>query len=341
MWIASPPIDGNSTPGSDQIPQWLVTLGPLGLSAIVGGVVVAAVTHFLTIRRERGKWLREQQVAANQQFYSAASAVIDHIGHDVLKELHFGREDKLPQLSEQLAQLNVKLGNKWAELMVVAEKRTKETADAIMETLPDLALLAIPLPGAVNRASRNQTNAMLDTMLGLAAHMLLVMRTEVGLSNWWKLSTRYEIMFRKEALKKARIRTKLALDLTEEDEPGGAPTPFQLLEFWEVKPLLANETPDSASGFYANNEPYQLLAADGGQTIPFPLPGSQGVLVKFSAEPWRFALADGLPDTQADKIMSDACRIITGNTTVFPYKYKPQHRKVSENFDVWIWVDVE
>lgn len=249
MRIASPPIDGSSTPGSDQIPQWLVTLGPLGLSAIIGGVVIAAVTHFLTIRRERGKWLREQQVAANQQFYSATSAVINHIGHDVMKELHFQREENLPQLAEQLAALLVKLGDKWAELMVVAEKRTKDTTDAIMETLPILAQLSIPLPGAVNRASRNQTNAMLDTMTGLAAHMLLVMRAEVGLASWWKFSTRYEIRFKKTSLKQARIRTKLALDLTEEEEQGGAPNPFELLQFWEVRPLSADEIPDSLGGY--------------------------------------------------------------------------------------------
>lgn len=42
--------------------------------------MVAALNHLLTARRERGKWLRELQVKANQDFYQAMQDVIDVIG---------------------------------------------------------------------------------------------------------------------------------------------------------------------------------------------------------------------------------------------------------------------
>ncbi|UMB71761.1 hypothetical protein [Mycobacterium paraterrae] len=319
------------------IPQWLVDLGPLGLSAVVGGVVVAALNHFLTSRREHRKWMRELQADTNQKFYEAISTVTDLVGHDVSKAIHFGKDEILQDCSELMADHLVKLGNAFAALMVVAEANIKTCAETIMETLPDLALLAIPRPAHVNEASKNQLAAMLDARTGLAAHILLVMRREAGLVGWAQWRLRMELRTGK-ALRLAKIRTKLALDLTEEDEPGGPPTPFGLLEWWKVRALASSELPSSVQDYRSTNNPYRV---DIKGIAPLPLPQSQAVLIKTVDSPWRFGLADGLSAILEDRLMADACRIVTGHGVVFPPKLRPQHEPLVSGLDVWVWAGVE
>jgi hypothetical protein len=334
MATASPGISGGS---SGKVPQWLIDLGPLGLSAVVGGVVVAGLNHLLTNRRETRKWLRELQVDANQKFYEAISVVTDQVGHNVLKEIQLGRHENLKNCSEEMAERLVSLGNAFAALMVVAEAETKSCAETIMETMPDLALLAIPRPAHVNEASKNQLAAMLDAMTGLAAHMLLAMRKEVGLVNWTQWRLRAELR-RGRALELARVRTKLALDLTEEEESGGPPTPFGLLEWWKVRTLSSDEVPSSVAGYRSRNNPYRFDIKD---MPPLNMPESQAVLIKTVDSPWRFGLAKGLPEVLEDRLVADACRIVTGHGLVFRPQLRPQHEPLVVGLDVWIWAGVD
>jgi hypothetical protein len=104
------------------LPQWLIDLGPLGLSAIIGGTVVAALNHLLTARRERGKWLRELQVKANQDFFRAMQNVIDLVGQHVSRAIHYNDDRELPGHAATMDQLLVEFGNKWSDLVMVAEK---------------------------------------------------------------------------------------------------------------------------------------------------------------------------------------------------------------------------
>jgi hypothetical protein len=55
-------------------PNWWTLIG-----GAVGGLIVAAATHFFTRSRERGAWLRQLQVEANRDLYSSAQDLMTFI----------------------------------------------------------------------------------------------------------------------------------------------------------------------------------------------------------------------------------------------------------------------
>lgn len=254
-----------------------------------------------------------------------------------MKALHFRDENELIAHSDKMEELLVEFGNKWADLMMVAEERTKAVAEVVIDALPTFAQLAIPLPGAVNRASLNQCEMALDAMTGLSAHMLLVMRKDMGLLRWRQWKTRWELRFNPAALKLAQARSKPALDLTESDEPGGAPTPFELLRFWEVRQLSTNDTPASADGYYADNDPYDILNNE--ELDDLSVPESQAILVKNVGFSWRFGMVFGLPDPVEQKLKRDVCLIVTGHNRAFEPELRPFHSPTHHS-DVWLWKGV-
>jgi hypothetical protein len=78
LWFVSPLADGGS--GAAAVAEKSSGLDwQTVISGLVGGLVVAVANHLFTNRRERGKWLRELQVKANQEFYSAAQAFMEYV----------------------------------------------------------------------------------------------------------------------------------------------------------------------------------------------------------------------------------------------------------------------
>jgi hypothetical protein len=321
------------------IPRWLIDLGPLGLSAIIGGTVVAALNHLLTARRERGKWLRELQVKANQDFFRAMQNVIDLVGQHVSRDLHYNDDHELPGHAATMDQLLVEFGNKWSDLVMVAEKRTRRVSEVVADTLPVLGRLAVPLPGVINRASRSQTAAALDALVGLAAYMLLVMRDEVGLIGFWQWRTRWELRFGTGPLATARTRSKPAFELTADEEPGGPPSPYELLQFWELRPLGSDDVPEDAEGYVTNNDPYQILVDDG-EFLALPAPESQALLIKSATSRWRFGMSSDTTPLVRDKLLRDVGRIVTGHNSAFEAELRPFHSPAHQS-DVWLWKGIK
>lgn len=114
------------------IPAWLNDIGSLGLSAIIGGTVVAAVNHFLTNRRERGAWLREQQVRVHAQFAKALAEMADYVAEGPpAKALDDPYFRGLNEAAQGVAPLAMSLVNKFFELSLVAEHYTLEVAKKV------------------------------------------------------------------------------------------------------------------------------------------------------------------------------------------------------------------
>ena len=178
----------------------------------------------------------------------------------------------------------------------------------------------------------------LDAMTGLSAHMLLVMRKDVGLLGWRQWKTRWELRSNPAALKLAKARSKPALDLTEDEEPGGAPTPFELLQFWEVRQLSTNDTPASVDGYYADSDPYEILTNE--EPVELPAPESQAILIKAVGVPWRFGMTYGLAPAAEQKLMRDVCLIVTGHNRAFEPELRPYHSPMRAS-DVWLWKNLE
>lgn len=308
-------------------------------AGLLGGVVVAVANHLFTRRRERDKWLRELQAKANQEMYDALEATVRFLAHGTSgAALVYGKEDELDDLRSEMDDLILAFGNKWTALSVVAEQKTRDVADALMESVPDLARLAIPLQGAVNRASKNQTAAAADALAGLAAHLILQMRDEMGLIPWWRWKIHRELR-KKSALKHAASRCKPQVDLTEDDEPGGGPSPFEALEWWQVMPLESDTVPKESKGYRTTFVPTTKVKHGDELWELGPLPEVQAVLLKDGRIPWRFGLADGLPAAVEEKLMADASRIVNGHGRVFRAKFRPMHEPV-EGIEFWGWKNV-
>ncbi len=169
---------------ASDLPSWLLDLGPLGLSAIIGGVVVAAVNHFLTRRRERGAWLRQLQVEASEKFRAKAASPNNHVaGGPVDKAIQTPHFEGLDTAIEGIQPLIQALVDEFQEMTLIAEQRTLLLAAKVMHILPKLAWQAAILRGTNCEASRKQRDTALTAMVALNLDMSAVMRADIGLGD--------------------------------------------------------------------------------------------------------------------------------------------------------------
>ena len=187
FWFVSVLADGDS--GAVAVAEKSSGLDwPTIISGLVGGLVVAVANHLFTNRRERGKWLRELQVKANQEFYSASQAFMDYVidgysEHPLTPDGAVEGSD-----GDEIAKRRTTFNRKGLDLIPVAREGTLEVARKATRLFPRLAYLAVPLSKSHHQAAEFQRGEAIKQLSALLENIGVVMRDEVGLIGWRRRS---------------------------------------------------------------------------------------------------------------------------------------------------------
>jgi hypothetical protein len=270
-------------------------------SGLIGGLVVAVANHLFTSRRERGKWLRELQVKANQEFFSAAQAFIDYV-------IDGNVERPLTPLgavegsgADEISKLRTAFNRKGLDLIPVARESTLEVARKATRLLPRLAYLAVPLTKTHHQAAELQRSQAITQMSAVLENVGAVMRDEVGLIGWRQ----------RHAVKNARQSIEdmvIECDVDTDD-------PLTTLRNWGVRALVGTDVPGSLDGYRLASLP--VSTTDDGDE-------PQGFAAKYRDHFWQFGMLKGLPPAVEAELLADAIRVITGHIHGYDMKHGPE-----------------
>ncbi len=325
-------------------PTTAIQIWTLVVAAIAAFAAIVAPTigAIVTSRAQRGAWLRELQIRAGQEFHSDLEDLLAFVSGAVNVALQTGQGNSLAQMSStDLDVLLRSLVNTYQRLLHVGQKKTVDVADAIQTHIRVYARLAVPLPGAINRASRDQRTVALEAISGAMVHLLFAMRQEAGLISWRQRKQRQEVRkTRKAWLTRYEEEAK-----SQVDRGGSLPNLVELLRTWQVMPLRSNELPADIRGYEVDSAQLGLgqWYLHGTEHVEMWVPSDmevQAVAVKPGVEPWRFGITRGLPVRVQGKIYRDAVRLITGHARAFQTVENPLSQTFEGDY-AWIWSGVD
>ncbi len=334
--------DGGSATqvATGDLPSWLVELGPLGLSAIIGGVVVAAVNHFLTRRRERGAWLRELQVEASEKFRAKAAALNNHVaGGAVDKAIQAPHFEGLDTAIEGIQPLIEALVDECQEMTLIAERRTVLLAAKVMHIFPKLAWQAAILPGTNCEAARKQRETAITAMAALNLDMSAVMRADIGLEDirppqsprpncWRRIGNRLRALTSRKSLDHLLRYTSMyePLGFSPVDRGIAGVKPLDVLQSWQVRRLQTDVIPNNTEGYRMDQIMQAVPHASGAIT---QILTCNGMLAKKANGPWSFGVVRYQSPSAEAAIVKDAVRLVTGH----------RHAFSTSNLDGWLDAD--
>jgi hypothetical protein len=303
--VVSGVIEANAIVAGLELPPWLVGLGPLG-SAIIGGVVVAVANHLFTSRRERGAWLRQLQVKANQEFYAAAQDFMAYTVHGSSNHPLTGDDALEGSYGDEIARRRTVLNQRGLDLLPVAPDSILAVAKIATGVLPKLAYLAVPLTGTQQlEPAMTQSQGAIETMARVLEWVGAVMRDDVGLVGWRQHGS---IKDYREQLSSMEVRCPIDED--------GAPDPYSVLQDWRVHPIAGGEMPASLGGYRVNELNLE------GEVPPGLQP--QACAVKFRGQPWQLGVLREIPEPVAAELFRDAIRLITGHIHGYGMRHVPK-----------------
>jgi hypothetical protein len=161
----------------------------------IGSITAAVITAFATSRRERGAWLREFQIAANQEFHASVEALVNFLEGPATCALELpviGKETELAtriySLTSDIDDLVSTIGSKYQRLVSLGSQSTVDFANILFRHIDTYARLAVPPPGECNEASVEQRKIALEAIAAVVEHLLYVMRRDMRLvGRHWKL----------------------------------------------------------------------------------------------------------------------------------------------------------
>jgi hypothetical protein len=316
--VVSGVAEGSAIVDASGLPSWVATLGTLGTSALIGGVVVAVVNHYFTTRRERGAWLRELQIEASREFYAAAQDIVKYTVTDNAAEPLVDPNPPPGGAPDAIAKRAVVLTQKHMALIPVAEQRTVDMGTVVVNTLPCLAYQAVPLPGTAHLAALLQRDEALTEIAHLMVDLTMVIRQDVGLSGWRE---------RWQARRERKHATYSAMTASVVDRPGKHPAPAKLLWSWEVADLEGKGIPDDLAGYHVDQ---------------IPMTHPKGFVPQACAHKrvdgnWRFGMMPGLAAETEEQILEDVVRLITGHHNAFPLRHSGHWLALPDGGRGYVW----
>lgn len=337
---ANPP-----TTGLTSFQLWTLVIAAVAAVGI-GSITAAIWTAFTTGRRERGAWLRELQINANQDFYASVEAISIYVLVGPIEQALRSRQfDELAAAADGLGDLALTLTSKYQRIIHVGVAKTVDTAHIAYALIPTLALQALPLPGAVNGPALRQRAAAGKSISELATHLLLVMRRDMGLmpwSEWREWKVRYHL-FKNRKLTAQQEQAKSPVDRSDyvHEEYDRVDQLSITLENWEVRRLSGDSSHTSpAEDTYRIDGPMTYVDPSGGSTLNFDrIDGKhhpQALLVKPRLDHWRLGVARGLPTEVEVPLLKDVMRLVSGHGKAFEPELDPYSQNLAESH-LWMW----
>lgn len=312
--------------------------------AALAAIVAPTIGAIVTSRTQRGAWLRELQIKAGQDFHSDLEDLLAFVSGPVNVALQTGQDDQLALMSStKLDEMLRSLVNTYQRLLHVGKRKTVDIADVIHSHIAVYARLAVPLPGAINRASQDQRTVAQKAIADAMVHLLFAMRQEAGLISWRQRKLRREVHEQRKAW-----MTRYEQEAKSQVDRGGRlPSLVELLRSWQVMPLRSNSLPADIRGYEVDSArlgrgQWYLHGTERVVMLWVPLDmAAQAVAVKPGVEPWRFGIAQGLPVRVQGKIYRDAVRLITGHARAFQMTENPLSQRFENGDFAWIWFGVD